>query len=399
MKLTVKHTVAACFIGLINQALVINFPPLLFTTFEKDFGVSLGKISALIAISFVTQLLMDFTASKVPKIFNKRITIVIGQICAAVGLISLAFLPSILPSFPALIIATVIGAFGSGIIEVMANPIIEACPAKNKNKLLSFMHSGYCWGLVLMTILSTLFFHFVGIENWRLLTCVWALVPAVNAILFCFVPFYTMEAAPTKNGNQRSIFRSFIFVAFFLLMLSAGAAEQAMSQWASSFAEEGLGISKSLGDILGPCAFAALMGLARLIYAKYSEKMNLYRFMMFSAILCVFSYLLAALSPHPTLSLIGCAICGFSVGIMWPGTLCMATEQMPHGGVKMFALLAFAGDLGCTVGPTTAGFVAELAGNDLSVGFIASILFPLVIIIFIPIVSSYKKRHLLRKET
>ncbi len=393
MKLSAKHTVAACFIGLINQALVINFPPLLFTTFEKEFGVSLGKISTLIAISFVTQLLMDFTASKIPSIFNKRITIVIGQICASVGLISLAFLPSILPSFPALIIATVIGAFGSGIIEVMANPIIEACPSNNKNKLISFMHSGYCWGLVIMTLLSTLFFHLVGIENWRLLTCIWAVVPAVNAILFSIVPFYVMEAAPTKSSHQRSIFRSFIFVAFFVLMLSAGAAEQAMSQWASSFAEQGLGVSKSVGDILGPCAFAVLMGLARVIYAKYSEKMNLYKFMMLSAILCVCSYLLAALSQSPTLSLIGCAICGFSVGIMWPGTLCMATEQIPYGGVKMFALLALAGDMGCTVGPAAAGFTSELAGNDLSVGFLVSIIFPLLMIIFIPIINAYRQKH------
>ncbi|MBE6577348.1 MAG: MFS transporter [Ruminococcaceae bacterium] len=393
MKLNAKYTVVACFIGIINQALVINFSPLLFTTFESELGISLAKISTLIAISFITQLLMDFTASKLPRLFNKRITVVIGQICASVGLISLAVLPSILPPFIALIIATVIGAFGSGIIEVMGNPIIEACPIDNKNKLLTFMHSGYCWGLVLTVALSTLFFHFVGIEHWRLLACLWAIVPAVNAILFSVVPIYKMEAAPAKKSKERSIFHSFIFVAFFVLMVSAGAAEQAMSQWASTFAEQGLGVSKSIGDILGPCAFALLMGLARVLYAKYSEKMNLYKFMMFSSILCVCSYLLAALSPSPILSLIGCAICGFSVGIMWPGTLCMATEQIPHGGVKMFALLALAGDIGCTAGPTAAGFAAELAGNNLSVGFLVSILFPLLMIIFISLITRYKKRH------
>ncbi len=398
MKLSAKATVAACFIGIINQALVINFTPLLFTTFENDFGISIGKISALIAISFITQLLMDFTASKLPKLFNKRITVVIGQMCAATGLVCLAFLPSIMPPFPALIIATVIGAFGSGIIEVMGNPIIEACPIDNKNRLLTFMHSGYCWGLVLTVALSTLFFHFVGIEHWRLLACLWALVPAFNMVLFCLVPIYKMDAAPEKKNDKRSVFRSFIFVAFFVLMLCAGAAEQAMSQWASNFAEMGLNVSKSVGDILGPCAFAVLMGLARVIYAKYSEKMNLYKFMLFSAILCVCSYLIAALVPNPTIALIGCALCGFSVGIMWPGTLCMATEHISGGGVKMFALLALAGDIGCTVGPTTAGFVAELAGNDLKLGFIASIVFPLLMIAIIPLITRYKTKHPIGKD-
>jgi MFS family permease len=393
MKRNPKFTVTACFIGIINQALLINFAPLLFTTFEEDFGVSLGKISLLIAISFITQLLMDFTASKIPRLFNKRITIIISQLCAALGLVCLALLPGIMPPYPALVIATMIGAFGSGIIEVMANPIIESCPIDNKNRLLSFMHSGYCWGLVLTVSLSTLFFRFVGIEHWRVLACLWAIVPALNAIFFCFVPIYKMEAAPHTGDNKRSIFHSFIFVAFFVLMISAGAAEQAMSQWASNFAEIGLKVSKAMGDILGPCAFAVLMGLARVIYAKYSEKLNLYKFMMVSAILCVISYLLAALAPHPLISLIGCALCGFSVGIMWPGTICMATEQIPRGGVKMFALLALAGDIGCTVGPTATGWIAEFANNNLSVGFIAAIVFPLCIIVFIPLITRYKRKH------
>jgi MFS family permease len=398
MKLNAKHTVAACFIGIVGQALLINFSPLLFTTFEKEFGISLGKISALIAISFITQLLMDFTASKLPKLFNKRITVVLGQICASLGLIMLALLPSIMPPFLALTIATVTGAFGSGIIEVMGNPIVESCPVDNKNKLLTFMHSGYCWGLVLTIAASTAFFYFVGIEHWRLLALIWAAVPAANAILFCFVPIYKIESAPKTKENKRSIFHSFIFAAFFVLMLSAGAAEQAMSQWASTFAEERLGVSKTLGDILGPCSFAILMGLARVIYAKYSEKLNLYKFMLFSSILCVFSYLVAALAPNPTLALIGCAICGFSVGIMWPGTLCMATEQIPHGGVKMFALLALAGDIGCTVGPSTAGLVAEFADNNLSAGFLAAIVFPIVMMIFTILVMRRKKRISLGKD-
>jgi fucose permease len=386
MKLNANHTIGACFVGIITQALVINFSPLLFLTFENDYGISLSKISTLIAISFITQLLMDFTASKIPKAFNNRITVVLGQVCSATGLIFLALLPEILPPFPALIIATVIAAFGSGIIEVMGNPIVESCPVKNKNRILSFMHSGYCWGLVLTVLLSTLFFHFVGIEHWQILACLWAIIPALNAVAFCFVPIYKIESAPAVKEGKKSVFHSFIFVAFFVLMMCAGAAEQAMSQWASSFAEMGLGVSKSLGDILGPCAFAVLMGLARVIYAKYSETMDLYKFMFLCCILCVGSYLLAALAPHPIIALIGCALCGFSVGIMWPGTLCMATERI-NGGVKMFALLALAGDMGCTLGPTAAGWIADAAGNDLKVAFIFSIIFPILMIIFIPLIK------------
>lgn len=380
MKLSAKHTVAACFTGAIVQAIVINFSPLLFITFEKEFNVSLSKISLLIAISFVTQFIMDFTASKIPSLFNNRLTVVLGQVFSAIGLAGIAFLPMIMPPFPALIIATAIAALGSGIIEVMGNPIIEACPIKNKNKILSFLHSGYCWGLVLTVLLSTLFFWLVGIEHWRILACLWAVVPAINAVAFAFVPIFKIESEPQVTGNRRSIFRTFTFWALFVIMICGGAAEQVISQWASSFAEMGLGVSKSVGDILGPCAFAVLMGSARLLYVKYNERINLRKFMVLSSFLCILSFLITALSPNPILSLAGCAICGFSVGIMWPGTICMATERIPNGGVKMFALLALAGDAGCTLGPTAAGWIAEAAGNNLKVSFLVSIIFPVVMI-------------------
>lgn len=392
MKLSANHTVAACFTGAMVQAFVINFPPLLYTTFERNFGISLSKISLLIAISFITQLMMDLVASKIPCVFNKRATVVISQLCSATGLACMAFLPSLIPPYPALIVATVIGAFGGGIIEVMGNPIIEACPVRNKNRILSLMHSFYCWGVVLTVLLSTAFFYFVGVENWRLLACIFAAIPALNAFLFCFVPIGRIEAAPADTDKKRSVFRTFTFWALIVLMLCAGAAEQAMSQWASSFAEAGLGVSKTVGDILGPCLFAVLMGIARVFYAKYSEKMNLSKFMFLSAMLCVVSYLIAALSPLPMLSLLGCALCGFAVGIMWPGTICMASERIRDGGVKMFALLALAGDAGCTLGPTAAGWIAEAAGNDLKVSFLVSIIFPALIMLFLVLLALKSKR-------
>ena len=397
MKLTANHTVAACFTGLTIQAIVINLPPLLYLTFENEFGISLSKISLLIAISFVTQLLMDLTASKLPSLFNNRTTVVIGQVFCVCGLLGMALLPSIMPPYVALIIATSLASFGSGIIEVMGNPIIEACPIKNKNRILSIMHSCYCWGLVLTVLLSTLFFKLVGIEHWRILFCLWAIIPAVNTVAFIFVPLPTMESAPRVTNKKDSVFRTFAFWVFFLLMLCAGAAEMTMAQWASSFAEMGLKVDKSTGDLLGPCAFAVLMGLARVIYAKFNTKLNLSKLMIISASLCVISYLVTAFSPFPTLSLVGCAVCGFSVGIMWPGTLCMATEKIPSGGVKMFALLALAGDAGCTVGPTAAGWIAEAFGDNLKVSFIFSTVFPALIIALVAVLLIQQKNANLKK--
>lgn len=383
MKLTANHTVAACFTGLTVQSIVINLPPLLFLTFENEFKISLSKISLLIAISFITQLLMDFTASKMPILFSKRSTMVIGQVFCVCGLCGMALLPSVMPPYVALIISTAVASFGSGIIEVMGNPIIEATPVKNKNRILSLMHSFYCWGLVLTVLLSTLFFKLVGIEHWRILFCLWAIIPAINTVAFIFVPFPSMESAPIVTSKKESVFRTLTFWVFFLLMLCAGAAEMTMAQWASSFAEMGLKVSKSTGDLLGPCAFAVLMGIARVIYAKFSARVNLSKLMIASSALCVISYLVTAFSPLPILSLIGCAVCGFSVGIMWPGTLCMATEKIPNGGVKMFALLALAGDAGCTVGPTAAGWIAETFGNNLKISFVFSTVFPAIMIALI----------------
>lgn len=393
MKLNAKHTVAACFTGATVQAIVINFSPLLFYRFEKEFNVSLSKISLLIAISFVTQLIMDFAASRLPSVFRGRAMVVTGQVLSAVGLLCTAGLTKIMSPYPALIISTTVAAFGSGIVEVVGNPLIESCPVENKNRILSFMHSFFCWGHVFTVAVSTLFFHVFGIENWRILACLWAIVPTLNAIAFMFVPLYEVEAEPTADKKKRSVFHSFTFVALFILMICGGAAEQAMSQWASSFAEMGLGVSKSVGDLLGPCAFAILMGIARVIYAKRSDKMNLPRFMTVCSALCIASYLIAALAPLPIISLIGCALCGFAVGIMWPGTLCLATERIPDGGVKMFALLALAGDIGCTVGPTAVGWIADAAENDLKLPFIISTVFPAVMILFITLLTLKRKKE------
>ena len=383
MKLTARHTVRASYVGYLTQAITINFAPLLFITFEKTYGISLGKISLLIAISFLTQLAADAIWAKFSQKFNPRAGAILAHVCAVVGMTGFAWMPEVLPDpYVGLILAVMIAAVGGGIIEVLISPIVEACPTDEKSSAMSLLHSFYSWGLAGVVLLSTLFFATVGIENWRILSCLWAIIPTIGAIAFCFVPIYELEtpAEESKQGKP-SLARSGLFWIFFLMMFCAGAAEQAMGQWASSFAESGLGVSKAVGDILGPCTFAILMGTSRIVYGKSGGRLNLRRFIVLSSILCIVSYLIAALSPFPLLSLAGCSLCGLAVGILWPGTYSLASSKIPFGGVRMFALLAMAGDIGCLVGPTAAGWIAEACGNNLKISFLISILFPALILL------------------
>ncbi len=393
MKLTAQHTIRAAYIGYLTQAITINFAPLLFITFENTYHISMGKISLLIAISFLTQLLSDAIMAKYSKKFNTRGSVILAHLCAVVGMTGFAWLPEALPSpYMGLMISVIIAAIGGGIIEVMISPIVEACPTDEKSSAMSLLHSFYSWGLAGVVLLSTVFFSVAGIGHWRILSCLWAIIPTVGAIAFCFVPIYSLEALedPQKE-HSHSLFRSGIFWLFFIMMFCAGAAEQAMGQWASSFAESGLGVSKTVGDILGPCLFAILMGSARVIYGKSGGRINLLRFIVFSSLLCIISFLIAALSPWPLLALCGCALCGLSVGILWPGTYSLASAGVPWGGVKMFALLAMAGDIGCMVGPTAVGWIAEAFGNNLKIPFLLSIFFPILILVMAYL--GFRKKH------
>ncbi len=385
MSLNANHTKTASYIGYLTQAITINFLPLLFITLSETYDISLTTISLLIAISFSVQLLTDAFEAKFAKKSNTRATIVIGHILAVAGLTGYAYLPEILPSpFLGLMICVILSAIGAGIIEVLISPIVEACPTDGKSAAMSLLHSFYCWGQAGVVILSTLFFSIFGIGYWRILSCLWAIIPAIGAIAFSIVPIYDLpeeeEASDNTPKKHKSMVLSPIFIIFFVLMFAAGASEMAMSQWASTFAESGLGVSKSVGDLLGPCAFAILMGSARVFYAKFSDKLDLQKFILLSSALCVISYFLAALSPNPLLSLIGCAICGLSVGIMWPGTYSLATQNIKYGGMRMFALLALGGDLGCIAGPSLAGWIAGFFGDNLKISFALSAIFPLTII-------------------
>ncbi len=376
-----RHTMKACYLGYIGSAIINNYAPLLFLTFQSSFGISLDKITLLVTMNFGIQLIVDLLSAKFVDRIGYRISIVAAQLFSAAGLVALATLPVILPNaYAGLVTATALYAIGSGLNEVLISPIIEACPTDQKSASMSLLHSFYCWGHVFVVLASTLFFAAFGVENWRILTYIWAAIPFVNAFYFTQVPIARLNDGEAPMPVRR-LLSIRIFWLFAVLMVCSGASEQAMAQWASSFAEAGLKVSKTIGDLTGPCLFAVLMGVMRILYAKYSEKINLTLFMAGCGVLSVAGFLLASLAPVPVLSLVGCACCGIAAGIMWPGTLSLAAAECPSGGTAMFTLLAFAGDLGCSTGPTLVGAVSDAAGGDLKRGLAAAIIFPILLTI------------------
>ena len=382
MKLTYRHTIRACLTGYIVQAVIVNFAPLLFLTFQASYGIPLTQITMLVTVNFGVQLLVDLLSAGFVDKIGYRVSIGIAHLTAAAGLIMLAVLPDVLPTpFYGLLAAVVVYAVGGGLLEVLVSPIVESCPTDNKAGTMSLLHSFYSWGQVGVVLLSTVYFAVFGTARWKILAMLWALLPICNFFVFTRVPIAPLVKEGERGLSLRELFSRRIFWLFFLMMLCAGASEQAVSQWASTFAEQSLGVSKTVGDLAGPMAFAVCMGVARSFYGKYGEKVDLDGFMIGSAALCVLSYLLLSLVPVPALGLVGCALCGVSVGIMWPGTLSKAAATLRGGGTAMFALLALAGDLGCSGGPTLAGMVSAAAGDELRAGLLAAVVFPLVLLL------------------
>ena len=376
-----QKTLAACYLGFITQAIAANFAPLLFLTFQNTYGISLEKIALIPVVFYLTQLLIDLGATKFADKIGYRICVVTSQVVSAAGLVLLAILPEILPlPFLGILIAVIFYAVGSGLVEVLVSPIVEACPFENKDGRMSLLHSFYCWGAVGVILGSTLFFAVFGIEHWRILTLIWALVPLVNIFQFLTCPIERL-AEDGKSLPLGKLFRMPLLWMMILLMICSGASEATMAQWASAFTESALGVSKTVGDLAGPCLFAAFMGISRILYGKMSTKLNLTKAMLLSDLLCVACYLLASLSPLPILGLAGCALCGFSVGIMWPGTISLSSQKCPQGGTAMFAVLALAGDFGSTVSPAIAGSLSEMAGGNLKAGLLAATFFPILLVV------------------
>ena len=375
-----KKTIYACFTGYIVQAIVNNFVPLLFLTFESTYNIPLSRITILITLNFGIQLLVDLLSAGCVDKIGYRVSIMSAHIFSAAGLLGLAFLPELFPdAYAGLLVSVIIYALGGGLLEVLVSPIVESCPTENKEKAMSLLHSFYCWGHVGVVLFSTLFFKAFGIGNWKILTCIWVIVPVVNTFIFAKTPIASLMDEGEKGMSILELCKTKVFWILMLMMTCAGASEQSVSQWASTFAERGLGVGKTVGDLAGPMAFAILMGSARAFYGKFGDRINLDHFMAGSGILCVISYLCISLSPSPVISLAGCAVCGLSVGIMWPGSFSKASAMLRNGGTALFALLALAGDLGCSGGPTLVGYISSMAADDLKKGILAAVIFPLLL--------------------
>lgn len=390
-----KKTLIACYLGFITQAISANFSPLLFLTFKDTYGISLEMIALIPMVFYLTQLLVDLVAVKFADIIGYRICVVASQVVSAVGLVLMAFLPELLPDpFVGILISVVLYAIGSGLIEVLLSPIVEACPFDNKAGVMSLLHSFYCWGAVGVILGSTVFFAIFGTSCWKILTLIWAAVPLLNTFNFLFCP---IERLVEDGEGMRigQLLRLPLFLLMILLMICAGASEATMTQWASAFTESALGVSKTIGDLAGPCLFAVFMGLSRVFNGKLSGKIDLTKVMLCCGSLCVVCYLLAALSPIPLIGLIGCALCGLAVGIMWPGTISISSQKCPKGGTAMFAFLALAGDLGAAVGPTMVGKIADAVGGNLKTGLLFATVFPAIMILgLILLLKKFgKQRH------
>ena len=392
MKNEYNKTIQECFVGYIVQAIINNFAPLLFLTFQRTYDIPLSQITMLITFNFGVQLLVDLLSVGFVDRLGYRFCMVLAHILSAAGLIFLTVLPGILPSaFAGILIAVMVYAIGGGLLEVLVSPVVESCPSDNKEKAMSMLHSFYCWGHVGVVLISTIFFSVFGITNWKILAVLWAIVPLANAMAFTKVPIRPLMEEGETGLSLKELLTMKTFWILLIMMICAGASEQGVSQWASTLAEKGLGITKTAGDLAGPMAFAILMGASRAFYGKYGDRISLDRFMVWSSLLCIASYLGIGLFQAPQLSLVCCALCGLSVGIMWPGTFSKAAAALPKGGTAMFALLALGGDVGCSGGPTLVGFVSELAGDDLKRGILAGVIFP--VLLLLGVVLCRKKRQ------
>ena len=387
-----KATIRASFLGYVVQAIVNNFAPLLFIQMQTEFSIPFSQITLLITFNFGLQLLIDLLSTPFVEKIGYRASMLLSNACVIAGFILLTFLPGLTGNpFVGILVSVCVYAIGGGLQEVLVSPIVEACPTDNKETVMSLLHSFYCWGHMAVVLLSTAFFFCFGISNWRILALMWCIVPAADFIMFTRVPIAKLEPDDGERGSIGMLFRQKVFWIMMLMMLCAGASEQAVSQWASAFAEKGLGVSKAMGDLLGPMLFALCMAISRTIYGIYGRKMNLKKFMWISILLCIGAYAVISTVPNAVIALLGCGLAGFSVGIFWPGTFSMASTNVRGRGTLLFALLALAGDLGCSGGPTFAGMIASAANGNMRLGIGAAICFPLLMGISLALLRSNRK--------
>ena len=392
MALTYKHTALSCFLGYICQSVTINFAPLLFLTFSSQFDIPMSSITALITVNFAFQLLTDLLSPKFVDKIGYRAAMILAHGLCAMGLILLPTLPMLLGGFSGLLVATLFYAIGGGLLEVLASPIIESCPLSNKASLMSVLHSFYCWGIVITVLVSTAFFAVFGIENWEILSLIWALLPVLNIVFICFVPMPSPPPVEKGKTDLKTVFSKGIFWIFLAMMFASGSSEMAIQQWASTFTELAIGVDKSLGDLIGVCGYAVMMGSARIIYSKFADRIPQKAALFVCGVLTLLCYFAISLSESPIIGLAGCILCGFAVGIFWPCTFSLATSKMSGCTTSMFALLSLAGDVGCTTGPTVTGFVADAAGGNLKIGILVSAFFPILMLAALSVLALKKNK-------
>lgn len=372
-------TKLAGYVGFIVQAIVNNFLPILFIVFQDVYGLGYEKLGRLIVINFATQMFIDFITPKIIHKLGYRRAAFLCQFTACVGLCLMAVLPRFMSNtYLAIIISIVFYATGSGLMEVILSPMIEMLPTGNKSGNMAVLHSFYCWGQTVVVPLTTLMVFIFGRENWTYIPLVWAVVPFVNMFTFLRVPIVEPDSEE-KQSTFLELARTPKFVVYMVMMLCAGASEIAMSQWSSLFVEQALGVSKAIGDIVGPCLFALFMALGRVIYASLSKKVSFTRLLIWLNLLCFICYVMVALCHIAVLSLVFCALCGLSVSISWPGIYSAGARTFKTGGAVMFSAFAMCGDTGCALGPGLVGLVAEY--TNLNVGFLVAAVFPLIMVI------------------
>lgn len=381
-------TLTACYVGYVIQAMVNNLSPLLFVQFKRQFALDSAKLSFIIFINFGLQIIVDSLSAKITEKIGYRAGAILAQVFSCTGLICLGVLPNVINPFAGIITATVLMAIGGGFVEVILSPVIEALPLGNKSGAMCFLHSFYCWGHIFTVLAATIYFNLFTIDAWRYLPVALAVIPLLNCITFAVCPLETLEGDETPS-SYKSIFTMRGFWLFPVLILASGAAEQAIAQWASDFAEIGLGVDKTLGDVFGTCLFALGMALSRTVYGVLGEKIDLKKAFVLCGGLLIGSYLLAALSPSAGLSLAGIAFGGVFVGLLWPGLYAVAGQAYPKGGTKMFGVLALFGDIGCTVGPTLTGLVS----NDIKTGLLFATCFPVIVFICSVILLKRTKKN------
>ncbi len=386
--LSYTYTKIACYIGFFVQAIACCFLPLLFVVFQESYNISYEKLGRLMFVCFAIQIFVDFISVKLVKKLGYRLLAVTSQVFAVLGFLALAFLPKIIPAYIGITCAVVIYSVGSGLIEVIISPIMEYLPTKNKSGNMALLHSFFCWGQVFVVIVTTLLIKFLGRNNWFYIAGFWAIIPLIVLIMFCIVPI--IQPKEQHSGDFKKLFHTPLFILMFLIMFLSGASEMTVGNWMSAFTEQSLHLPKLVGDLLGPCLFAACMGIGRVVFSLFGDNVKMERVLLYFSIFTTIAYLILALSKNPVISLVFGVLVGFGVSVMWPGTLSFGAKKNYGGATTMFALLALFGDLGCSFGPWATGVVADKSG--LNNAFLFGTLFPFSMVVILILLNRKKAK-------